>query len=77
VVELDRPGLTLADFFAVWRMPLTRRRLLTFRGGVAAYIGGRRWTGDPGAIPLTDHGQIVIELGGYIHPHRFYLFPPR
>jgi transposase InsO family protein len=77
VIELDRPEHTLGDFFAVWRMPLARKRLLTFRGTVTAYVAGRRWQGDVTEIPLRDHGQIVVEIGGYIPPHRFYLFPPR
>jgi hypothetical protein len=77
VIDLDRPRHTLGDFFAVWRMPLSQRRLLTFRGSVTAYVAGRRWQGDVTKIPLNDHGQIVVEIGGYIPPHRFYLFPPR
>jgi hypothetical protein len=77
VIELDRSGLTVGDFFAVWRMPLSPRRLLTFRGSVTAYVGGDRWKGDVRAIPLSDETQIVLEVGGYIRPHRFYLFPPR
>jgi hypothetical protein len=77
VIELDRPGLTLADFFGVWRMPLSVRRLLTFRGPVSAFLAGKRWEGDIAAIPLYDRGQIVLEVGGYIPPHRSYLFPPR
>jgi hypothetical protein len=58
-------------------MPLSQRRLLTFRGAVTAYAGGKRWEGDVSAIPLNDRAQIVVEVGGYIPPHRFYLFPPR
>lgn len=77
VVEVDGEGRTLRDFFAVWRMPLSQHRLLSFRGKVTAFVGGERWTGDVGAIPLTDHAQIVVEVGGYIRPHTFYLFPPR
>jgi hypothetical protein len=77
VVELDRPGHTLGDFFAVWRMPLSQRSLLTFRGAVTAYVAGRRWKGDVTSIPLSDHAQIVVEIGGYIPPHRAYLFPPQ
>jgi hypothetical protein len=76
VVELDGRQ-TLHDFFAVWRMPLSPRRLLTFRGQVTAYVAGKRWKGDVGAIPLSDDEEIVVEVGGYIRPHRFYLFPPR
>jgi hypothetical protein len=77
VIELDRPGQTLGDFFAVWRMPLSGRGFLTFRGAVTAYVAGRRWQGAVTEIPLSDHEQIVVEIGGYIRPHRFYLFPPR
>ena len=77
VIELDDEGRTLGDFFAVWRMPLSQRRLLTFRGSVTAYVGGERWKGDVRAIPLADESEIVLEVGGYIRPHRFYLFPPR
>jgi hypothetical protein len=77
VVELARLGYTLGDFFAVWRMPLSHRRVLTFRGAVTAYVAGKRWAGKVTAIPLTNDAQIVVEVGGYIPPHRFYLFPPR
>jgi hypothetical protein len=58
-------------------MPLSRSSLLTFRGDVTAYVSGRRRDGDPRTIPLSDHAQIVLEVGGFIPPHRFYLFPPR
>jgi hypothetical protein len=77
VVEVDGQEQTLGDFFAVWRMPLSQRRLLTFHGKVNAYVGGNRWEGAVGAIPLYDGAEIVVEVGGYIRPHRFYLFPPR
>jgi hypothetical protein len=77
VIELDRPGLTVADFFAVWRMPLSARRLLSFRGPVAAYVDGERWEGGVRAIPLYDGAEIVLETGGFIPPHRTFLFPPR
>jgi hypothetical protein len=77
VVEVDGRGRTLSDFFAVWRMPLSRGRLLSFRGDVSAYVAGKPWTGNVGAIPLSNRAEIVVEVGGYIRPHRFYLFPPR
>ena len=77
VIEVGRPGLTLGDFFSVWRMPLNRTRMLTFHGNVRAYVGGRRWTGDPRAIRLTSQRQIVLEVGPYVPAHAFYLFPPR
>jgi hypothetical protein len=52
VIELDRPGLTLADFFAVWRMPLSSRRMLSFRGPVAAYV-------DDTITDVMQGGQMV------------------
>ena len=77
VIEVGRRGLTLGDFFSVWRMPLNERRMLTFHGAVHAYVGGRRWTGNPRAIPLTNQRQIVLEVGPHVPPHAFFLFPPR
>ena len=77
VIEVGRRGLTLGDFFSVWRMPLNGERMLTFHGAVHAYVGGRRWTGNPRAIPLTNRRQIVLEVGPHVPPHAFFLFPPR
>jgi hypothetical protein len=73
----ERP--TLGDLFAIWGQPLSRRRLAGFRARgddeVKAWIGGRRWRGDVRRLPLERHGQIVVELGGYVPPHRFFRFP--
>jgi hypothetical protein len=77
VIEMSYGGLALGDFFAVWRMPLSRRRLLTFQGDVHAFVAGKPWQGDVRTIPLSDGSEIVLEVGGYIPPHRFYLFPRR
>jgi hypothetical protein len=72
---------TLADLFAVWGQPLSAHRLAGFRArrgdAVEAWISGRRWRGDVGAIPLTHHAEIVVELGGYVPPHTSFRFPPR
>ncbi len=79
VIEVE-PGAPraprLSDLFALWGQPLGRRRLASFRGPVEAYVGGRRWDGDPRAIPLTRHAQIVLEIGGHVQPHTRYRFPP-
>ena len=77
VVHFDRDDLRLADLFAVWGQPLGRARLLSFRGAVSAFVGGRRVTGDPADISLRDGAQIVLESGGYIPPHPSFRFPPR
>src|SRR5947199_244176 len=75
VVEV-RAGarLTLGRLFAVWGQALTARRIASFAGPVSAFVGGRPWSGDPSAIPLTRHAEIVLEVGGYVPPHRTFLF---
>ena len=75
VVDFDRAGLTLRDLFKVWGEPLARNRMLSYRGPVAVFVGGRPV--DHLDVPLRDGAQIVVELGGYIPPHRSFLFPPR
>jgi hypothetical protein len=42
---------------------------------VLAFRNGVRVDGDPARIRLRDRDQLVLEVGGYIPPHRFYLFP--
>jgi hypothetical protein len=66
---------TLGDLFRVWGRQLSRSRLLSFRRRVSVFVDGHRWRGDPGAVPLRRHGQIVIEAGAYLAPHATYLFP--
>ena len=73
-VPAARP--TLGDLFDVWGQPLSARGFAGFRGAVSAWVGGRRWRGDVRAIPLGRHAEIVVEVGGYIPPHTFFLFPP-
>jgi hypothetical protein len=68
---------TVGDLFAIWGQPLSAERLAGFRGDVRAWIGGKRWRGDVRAIPLARHSEIVIELGGYVPPHTFFLFSER
>jgi hypothetical protein len=77
VVEFDptrRP--TVDDLFAVWGRRLSRSQLLSFRGHLRAYVGGRRRLGSPGKIPLGRHAEVVLEVGGYVPPHRLFLFGP-
>jgi hypothetical protein len=66
---------TLGDVFDVWGQPLSSRGFAGFHGAVAAWVGGKRWRGDVRSIPLRHHAEIVVEVGGYIPPHRFFLFP--
>jgi hypothetical protein len=81
-VALLRPGarLTLADLFRSWGQPLSSRRVASFRAPpgrpVAVFVGGRRWLGTPGTVPLRTHAEIVVEVGPHVPPHTSYTFPP-
>jgi hypothetical protein len=75
VIELrEGARLTLGRFFRLWGRELSPRRLLSFSGRVDAFVGGRRWRGDPREIPLARHAQIVLEVGGSVPPHCSYTF---
>lgn len=77
LIVVDRgQARTLKALFAVWGQPLSSDRLAGFRGPVEAFLGGRRWRGAPGEIPLRRHAEIVLELGGHIPPHPAYRFAP-
>jgi hypothetical protein len=79
---LARPGSrsSLADLFRAWGQPLSERRLAGFSAPsghtVRVFVGGRPWPGPPGSVPLSRHGEIVLEVGPHVPPHRSYLFPP-
>ena len=70
------PGMRLADVFRVWGLQLETHRVgwFTSKTPLRAYVGGRLVRGHAGAIRLTPHAQIVLELGGYVPPHPFFLF---
>ncbi|MDQ6729862.1 MAG: hypothetical protein M3022_06090 [Actinomycetota bacterium] len=81
-VVLLRPGvqLSLGDLFRAWGQPLTEDRAGPFAAGrgdrVRVYISGRRRPGDPATVPLSVHGEIVVEVGPRVPPHIAYTFPP-
>lgn len=77
LVELDPTvSLTVGDLFDVWGQPLSKVGLAGFDGAVTAYVDGRAVGGDPRAIPLVPHTNVVLEVGGRVPPHPFYVFPP-
>ncbi|MGO9754909.1 MAG: hypothetical protein ACLP8S_31440 [Solirubrobacteraceae bacterium] len=81
-VVLVRPGrrLTLSDLFRSWGQPLSDSQLASFAAApgahVMVFVDGRRLHRAPGNVPLTGHAEIVLEVGPYVPPHRFYTFPP-
>ncbi len=79
---LVRPGarLGLSDLFRSWSQPLSPVRLASFstsaRTPVEVFVGGRRWHGSPGGVPLSAHAENVLEIGPHVPPHSSYAFPP-
>jgi len=67
---------TLGDLFTVWGRRLSATRLLSFAGTVRVYRNGVRMRVDPRRVPLVAGDELVLEVGGYVPPHRRYLFPP-
>jgi hypothetical protein len=72
--------LMLADLFRSWGRSLSSRRVASFSAlageKVRVFVGGRRWGGPPGGVPLSVHSEIVVEVGPYVPPHSAYTFPP-
>jgi hypothetical protein len=66
LLEAESPvprHFTLGDFFAVWHQPLSSHRIAGARGRVTATVNGKRWRGNPAAIPLTQHASIQLAVG--------------
>jgi hypothetical protein len=80
LIEVDAATrATLADFFALWGQPLSRRRVAGFlqrRGSVAAYLNGVRWRADPRTIPLDRHAAVVLQVNGRVRLYGPFHFPP-
>ena len=81
-VVLVRRGaqLTLSDLFRSWGQPLSEHRLASFSAApahsVRVFVNGRPQSGPPGAVPLSAHSEIVLEVGPRVPPHASYTFPP-
>lgn len=76
IVEAARPRLRLGDLFRIWGLAFGIHRIGSFRSStpVRAYVDGRVVRGPLAEIPLVPHDEIVLELGGYVPPHPFFLF---
>jgi hypothetical protein len=79
VIHVEAPqfrAFTLGDFFAVWGEPLSRGQASSAHAAkgqsLRVWVNGNRYTGDPRAIPLAAHSDIVIEAGPpFPKPPRF------
>jgi hypothetical protein len=68
-IEADRPGrYTLGQFFDEWGVRLGARCVGAYCTGggkeLRVYVDGRRVSGSPRAIALTDHQEIAVVFGG-------------
>jgi hypothetical protein len=73
IIHVEAPSsatYTLGQFFAVWRQPLSATRVATVAGRETIYVDGRRYTGDPAAIPLKSREAIQIDVGSAVPFHR-------
>jgi hypothetical protein len=62
--DAQAPVFTLGQFFGEWQVPLAVGRLGGLHGApVTAYVDGARQGGDPGAIVLGPHQEIVVSYG--------------
>src|SRR5512146_1542576 len=67
-VEAPQAGtFTLADFFMIWGEPLSRTEAASMKAAKGTslrfWVNGQPFAGDPRAIPLLAHSDIVIEAG--------------
>jgi hypothetical protein len=78
IIHIESPiqrVYTLGDFFDVWKQPLARNRVGSAAGPVTAFFNGRRYSGDPRAIPLLAHAQIQLDVGRPIVAPHSITFP--
>ena len=79
IIHIESPVrklYTLAQFFAVWGEPLTRRDVAGMNGAVTAFLNGKPYGGKLGAITLVAHAEITLEVGQPVVPPPVYTFPP-
>lgn len=66
VVHIESPvarNFVLGQVMDIWHVPLTPGQVGPYKGHVTVTVNGSRYTGDPREIPLTEHAQIVVNVG--------------
>jgi hypothetical protein len=74
IVHIESPvrrRFTLADFFAIWQMPLNENQVGPAQGPVITYVNGQRSSTPPQDIPLLPHARIQLDIGGDVPPYPF------
>jgi hypothetical protein len=73
VINADPPAgaahtFTLGDFFDIWHQPLGTHAVASDEGPVISYLNGKRYDGNPRAIPLSNHAVIQLDVGADTAP---------
>jgi hypothetical protein len=70
IIHIEAPRdrtFTLGDFFEVWGQPLSRTEAASARApkrsALRVWVNGKAYKGNPAAIGLDAHADIVIEAG--------------
>lgn len=66
ILHIESPearDFVLGQVFDVWGVKLSANQLGSFTGPVTATVNGKPWAGDVREIPLSEHAQIVLNLG--------------
>jgi hypothetical protein len=79
IIHIEAPkdrAFTLGDFFKVWGQPLSKTEAASAHaakgGALKVWVNGKPFSGDPAAIKLESHTDVVIEAGPpFPKPPRF------
>jgi hypothetical protein len=66
IIHVEAPAasnFTLGQFFDVWGQRLDRGHVGPATGQVTAFVGARRFSGDPRQIALTPRAEIQLDVG--------------
>ena len=65
---------TLGQLFDLWGQPLSATQAGPATGAVTVLVNGSQYSGDPRAVPLTQHAVIQLDVGSAT-PFKSYSFP--
>jgi hypothetical protein len=77
LIHMEAPrkqDFTLGQFFDIWGWPLDSSQVAKLKvpsGGLAVFVDGQLFNGDPRTIPVKAHTEVVIEVGKRVTPPRY------
>lgn len=74
IIHIESPirrRFTLADFFAIWQLPLSENQVGPAQGPVITYVNGQRSSSAPQDVPLLSHARIQLDIGDDVPPYPF------